>query len=81
MKINVEESKTVVISTKKTKKTQDSQEVIGESIEQVTLLNYLDTVTEKSGKIDSEINQRPGKPEKLQHFLRTTDLGKKEIPE
>jgi hypothetical protein len=40
----------------------------------------LDTIIEESGKIDKEINQKIVKAGRLYNSLRTTFLGKKEIP-
>lgn len=77
MKININKTKSMIISTQHQTHEIHLEEKI---IEQVKCYNYLGTTIEDTGKLDREINERTGKVGRLFNAMRTTFLGKREIP-
>lgn len=66
----------IIVNTKK----RDEIRLDGQQIEQVELFKYLGAVIKENGKLDKEINERMRKIENLFNIVKTTFLGKREVP-
>lgn len=77
MKINIGKTKSMIVSREN--KTH-SIKLQGKQIEQVESFKYLGSIIENNGKIDKEINDRMGKTGRIYNMLKSTFLGKKEVP-
>lgn len=77
LKINIVKTKSMVVSREN--KTH-SIKLQGKQIEQVESFKYLGSIIQNNGKIDKEINDRMGKTGRIYNMMKTTFLGKKEVP-
>lgn len=77
MKINVDKTKSMIISSGNK---VHSIQINGQEIEQVDSYKYLGSIIESNGRIDKEINERMGKAGRIYNTMKTTFLGKREIP-
>ena len=78
IKINVGKTKTTIIAS-----TRNIHAIMlnGTQIEQVEHFNkYLGAIIEENGRIDKEINEKMGRSGNLFNIMKTTFLGKREIP-
>ena len=77
MEINSEKTKSMVIAQQE--KTHDII-LEGNKVQQVKQYNYLGTMISDNGQVDREIGERIAKVGRIYNALKTTFLGKAEIP-
>lgn len=77
MKINIRKTKSMIITNGNS---IHNIEINGQRIEQVQSFKYLGTIIEESGRLDKEMDERMGKAGRIYNTMRSTFLGKREIP-
>lgn len=77
MKINGEKTKTMVIAPDKRR---HHIYIEGRKLEQVEKFKYLGVWIQENGKLDDEINERVGSTGRLFNSIKSSFLGKKEVP-